>query len=39
MEELSTSAFYDCVQISVHHVQIFVQTRRLAHGQFQLAVH
>jgi hypothetical protein len=33
------SAFYDCVQISVHGVQISVRTRRLAHGPFQLAVH
>ena len=34
-----TSAFYDCVQKTVHHDQFFVQTRRLAHGPFQLAVH
>jgi hypothetical protein len=28
------SAFYDFVQIHVHHVQMRVQTRRLAHGPF-----
>ena len=35
----STSAFYDFVQMYVHHVQMCVQTRRLAHGPFQVAVH
>jgi hypothetical protein len=34
-----TSAFFDFVQMYVHHVHIYVQTRRLAHGPFQLAVH
>ena len=33
------SAFFDFIQMYVHHVQICVQTRRLAHGPFQLAVH
>jgi hypothetical protein len=36
---LASSAFYDFVQMYVHHVQMRVQTRRLAHGPFQLAVH
>ena len=34
-----SSAFYDFVQMYVHHLQMRVQTRRLAHGPFQLAVH
>jgi len=37
--ETAASAFYDFVQMYVHHVQMRVQTRRLAHGPFQLAVH
>ena len=37
--EARPSAFYDFVQMYVHHVQMRVQTRRLAHGPFQLAVH
>jgi hypothetical protein len=36
---IKASAFYDFVQMYVHHVQMRVQTRRLAHGPFQLAVH
>ena len=33
-----TGAFYDFVQMYVHHVHMCVQTRRLDHGPFQLAV-